>query len=181
MSWLKRVRNPESREEKSSRNQLPLELRVNGKPRTLRVGKRQNLLQVLRNEFGLLRFPGDCGRGECGGCLVLVDDEPRIACTTSAVEVQGRSILTAEGLLESEPPSTVPTAFEDHEVFLCGSCTSGQMMAAEGLLRADPKPSPRSIIKAMSAVECRCGGQHLIYAAVEKAAELRRQRNSPTS
>ena len=177
MKWLRRRRSLDLGDKRPSPNDLRLELEVNGKRQTLEIDGRRNLLQVLRKHLGLVSLAGDCGRGECGGCMVLIDDEPRLACRTPAVEANGRSVITAEGLLASNPPSTIPEAFEDHEVFFCGNCTSGQMMAAEGLLRAESEPSPKAILSAMSAVECRCGGQHLVYAAVEKAVELRRQQN----
>lgn len=180
MGWLRRDWNRGPKAEKPSKAKVRLEVEVNGKSRVLEIDERLNLFQVLRRKLDLVRFPGDCGRGECGGCLVLVDNEPRIACTTPAVAVQGRSVVTAEGLLEIDSPSTVPQAFQDHDVFFCGSCTSGQMMAAEGLLRADPEPSSQAIVNALSAVECNCGGQHLFFAAVEKAIELKKEQARPS-
>ena len=175
MGWFRKNRSIEPVEKDMSSARVSLELEVNGKARAIEVDRSRNLLHVLRKELGLVRSAGDCGGGDCGACLVLVDDKPLLACSTPAVDLAGRSITTAEGLLQTEPSSTVPQAFEDHDVFFCGSCTPGQMIATEGMLRADPDPPKEAILQAMSAVDCRCGGQHLIYAAMEKAIELRRQ------
>jgi xanthine dehydrogenase YagT iron-sulfur-binding subunit len=105
---------------------------------------------------------------------VLIDDEPRYACMTLAVEVEGKAITTVEGLMQGEELGPTQQAFVDEDAYQCGYCTCGQVMAAEGLLRADSNPSLDETRKQMSGNLCRCGAYPHIFAAVQRAAELRK-------
>jgi len=148
-------------------------LAVNGRPHRLLVEARWSLLFVLREKLGLTGTKLGCERGECGACTVLIDGVPRYACMTLAVEAQGAAITTVEGLMLGEALGPVQQAFADHDAFQCGYCTSGQIMAAEGLLRAHPSPSPEEIRNGMSGNLCRCGAYVHIFQAVETAAKNR--------
>jgi len=149
-------------------------LSINGRVRHLLVEPRWSLLFVVRDLLGLTGTKVGCDRGECGACTVLVDDEPRYACMTLAVEAEGHAITTLEGLLDGEALGPTQRAFVEHDAFQCGYCTPGQIMAAEGLLRVDPQPDDAAIRHGMSGNLCRCGAYPHIAQAVERAAALRK-------
>jgi len=149
-------------------------LDVNGRTRRLLVEPRWTLLHVLRDRLGLTATKVGCERGECGSCTVLVDDQPRYACMMLALEAQGHRITTLEGLLDGEKLGPTQQAFADEDAFQCGYCTPGQIVAAEGLLRANPAPSEAEIRLGMSGNLCRCGTYAHIGRAVRLAAELRK-------
>ena len=146
---------------------------INGLRRNLVVEPRWSLLYVLREKLGLTGTKIGCERGECGACTVLIDEVPRYACLTLAVEAQGTEIVTLEGLMHGEKLGAVQQAFVAHDAFQCGYCTPGQIMSAEGLLRGNPSPNPDEIRRAMSGNLCRCGAYAHIYKAVGRAAELK--------
>jgi xanthine dehydrogenase YagT iron-sulfur-binding subunit len=146
---------------------------INGLRRSLVVEPRWSLLYVLREKLGLTATKVGCERGECGACTVLIDEVPRYACLTLAVEAQGAEIVTLEGLMHGERLSAVQQAFAEHDAFQCGYCTPGQIMSAEGLLRSNPAPNPDEIRRTMSGNLCRCGAYAHIYKAIGRAAELK--------
>ena len=148
-------------------------LSINGMRRSLIVEARWSLLYVLREKLGLTGTKVGCERGECGACTVLIDEIPRYACLTLAVEAQGSEIVTLEGLMHGEQLGAVQQAFVEHDAFQCGYCTPGQIMSVEGLLRSTPAPKPDEIRKAMSGNLCRCGAYTHIHRAVVRAAELK--------
>ena len=151
-----------------------VDLRINGRQYRLMVEARWSLLYVLREKIGLTGSKVGCERGECGACTVLIDGLPRYACMTLAVEAQGSEIVTVEGLMDGERLGPVQKAFAEQDAFQCGYCTPGQIMAAEGLLRANPAPEPDEIRRGMSGNICRCGAYTHIVKAVAQAAELKR-------
>jgi xanthine dehydrogenase YagT iron-sulfur-binding subunit len=151
----------------------PVTLAINGRDCRLMVEPRWSLLHVLREELGLTGTKIGCDRGECGACTVLVDDLPRYACLTLALEAEGTQITTLEGLLRGEELGPVQQAFSECDAFQCGYCTPGQIMAVEGLLRANPQPSFDEIRLGVSGNLCRCGSYANIFKAVPRAAELR--------
>jgi xanthine dehydrogenase YagT iron-sulfur-binding subunit len=151
-----------------------LALRVNGLTHRLLVDPRWSLLFVLREQLGLRATKVGCERGECGACTVLVDGVPRYSCLTLALTLEGREITTLEGVMQGEELGPVQRAFVEHDAFQCGYCTPGQVMAAEGLLRANADPTPDQIRLGMSGNLCRCGSYDHIFKAVNKAAALRR-------
>jgi len=152
---------------------VALTCRVNGVQRHVAVEPRTTLLDVLRGPLGLTGTKPGCERGECGACTVLVDGRTRYSCMTLALEAEGAEITTVEGLLRGEGLGDVQQAFVEHDGFQCGFCTSGQVMAVEGLLRANRQPSAREIREAVSGNLCRCGAYAHIFEAAGRAAELR--------
>jgi xanthine dehydrogenase YagT iron-sulfur-binding subunit len=148
-------------------------LTINGRRHRLVVEPRWSLLYILRERLGLTGTKVGCERGECGACTVLIDGMPRYACMTLAVEAQGASITTLEGLMNGDELGPVQQAFLEEDAFQCGYCTPGQVMAAEGLLRTNPRPSLDEIRKGMSGNLCRCGAYAHIFKAVSKAANLK--------
>ena len=115
-------------------------LNINSRNYRLLVEPRWSLLYVLREQLGLTGTKVGCERGECGSCTVLIDNVPRYACMTLAVEAEGTKITTLEGLMKGEELGPVQQAFVEHDAFQCGYCTPGQIMAVEGLLRKNPQP-----------------------------------------
>ncbi len=149
-------------------------LRVNGRTHRLLVEPRWTLLFVLREKLGLTGTKVGCERGECGACTVLIDGVPRYSCMTLALEAEGHEITTLEGLMSGEELGPVQRAFLAEDAFQCGYCTPGQVMAAEGLLRANPSPTLEEIRTGMSGNLCRCGTYAHIFKAVRKASELKK-------
>ena len=149
-------------------------LSLNGRIHRLLVEPRWTLLFVLRERLGITGTKAGCERGECGSCTVLIDGQPRYACMTLAVEAEGSEITTVEGLLHGEDLGIVQQAFADEDAFQCGYCTSGQVMAAEGLLRMNPSPTLHEIRSGMSGNLCRCGAYPHIAKAVATAAERKK-------
>lgn len=150
-----------------------IKLRINGRTHRVLVEPRWSLLFVLREVIGLTAAKEGCSRGECGACTVLINRKPRYACLTLAVEAEGAEIVTPEGLMEGEKLGPVQQAFLEHDAFQCGYCTSGQIMAVEGLLRSHPDPASDEIRQGVSGNLCRCGAYTHIFKAVKRAAELR--------
>jgi xanthine dehydrogenase YagT iron-sulfur-binding subunit len=148
-------------------------LRVNGRDHALLVENRWSLLYVLREELHLTGTKSGCERGECGACTVLMDGIPRYACLTLAIEAQGCEITTVEGLMQGEDLGPVQQAFLEKDAFQCGYCTSGQVMAVEGLLRKTPNPTLDEIRTGLSGNTCRCGAYPHLFEAAARAAELK--------
>ena len=150
-------------------------LTVNGRRQKVLVEARWSLLYLLRDHLGLTGTKVGCERGECGACTVLIGGKARYACMTLAVEADGQDITTVEGLMTGEDLGPTQRAFAEEDAFQCGYCTPGQVMAAEGLLRANPSPNVDQIRQGMAGNICRCGTYAHIFKAVAKAADLKRQ------
>jgi len=148
---------------------------VNGRPHKVLVEARWSLLYVLRDQLGLTGTKVGCERGECGACTVLIDGKARYACMTLAVEADGHDVTTVEGLMRGEDLGPTQQAFAEDDAFQCGYCTPGQIMAAEGLIRANPAPTLDEVRHGMAGNICRCGAYANIFTAVVKAADLKRQ------
>jgi xanthine dehydrogenase YagT iron-sulfur-binding subunit len=149
-------------------------LTVNGRRHRVLVEPRWSLLYVIRERLGLTGSKPGCERGECGACTVLIDGAPRYACMTLALEAEGTEVTTVEGLMHGEELGPVQQAFVEQDAMQCGFCTSGQVVAAEGLLRAVPEPSIDQIREGLSGNLCRCGCYQHLFQAVARAAELRK-------
>ena len=153
---------------------IRVDLFINGLRHRLVVESRWSLLYVLREKLGLTGTKVGCERGECGACTVLIDGLPRYACMTLAVEAEGTEIETIEGLMDGEQLGPIQQAFLEHDAFQCGYCTPGQIVSAEGLLRANPAPKPDDIRMEMSGNLCRCGAYAHISKAVMHATARKR-------
>ena len=153
---------------------IRIDLFINRRRHRLVVESRWSLLYVLREKLGLTGTKVGCERGECGACTVLIDGLPRYACMTLAVEAQGFEVVTIEELMDGEQLGPVQQAFVEHDAFQCGYCTPGQIMSAEGLLRANPAPILDDVRREMSGNLCRCGAYAHISKAVMHAADLKK-------
>jgi carbon-monoxide dehydrogenase small subunit len=145
-------------------------LRVNGEVYEVAVPVHKTLLEVLREDLRLTGTKHGCELGECGACTVLVDGEPWLSCLVLPVEVEGREILTVEGLASGSRPHPLQTAFAELGAAQCGYCTPGILLTARALLDATPRPTRQEIAQALSGNLCRCTGYVKILEAVELAA-----------
>src|SRR5271166_3069419 len=147
-----------------------LTLIVNGRAQEEMVPDGMLLLDFLREKLGLTGSKQGCDGGECGACTVLVDDQPRLACSTLALQMQGRRVETIEGLAKGGRMSVLQQQFHEKLGTQCGFCTPGMITAAEALLRRNPHPSRDEIKTALAGNLCRCTGYVKIIEAVEAAA-----------
>jgi aerobic-type carbon monoxide dehydrogenase small subunit (CoxS/CutS family) len=145
---------------------VELTVTVNGEAHRLQARPDEMLVTVLRRELGLLSVRETCGIGVCGSCTVLVDGEPFTACLVLAPLVDGREIVTAEGLADD----VVQEAFASAHAFQCGWCTPGFVLTVSSLLRESASPSREEIARALAGNLCRCGSYLKVVEAVEQAA-----------
>jgi carbon-monoxide dehydrogenase small subunit len=147
-----------------------IRLNVNGVDQELYVPLHKTLLEVLREDLGLTGTKHGCELGECGACTILVDGLPLLSCVTMPVNVQGKKILTVEGMGSMSTPHPLQTAFTELGAAQCGYCTPGMLMVSKALLDTNPQPSHDEIKDALSGNICRCTGYVKIHDAVELAA-----------
>ena len=148
-----------------------LSLTVNGQPTQAEVEPRTLLVELLRGPLGLTGTHVGCDTSQCGCCTVMVDGEAVKSCTMLAVQAEGRSVTTVEGLSTNGHLHPVQEAFIDCHGLQCGFCTPGMMMTATCLLQHNPNPSEAEIVHALEGNLCRCTGYVNIVAAVKQAAE----------
>lgn len=153
-------------------------LRVNGRDREVEAEPGDNLLAVLRDDFGLTGSRYGCGEGQCGACTVLLDGSGARACVTRVASVGSKAITTIEALAQGERLHPVQQAFLDAEAFQCGYCTSGMIMATVGLLKTNPNPAEQDIVRLLDRNICRCGTYPRIVKAVRLAARAMQTRTS---
>jgi len=152
-----------------------LALTVNGEPTEVAFAPYKTLLEVLREDLNLCGTKHGCELGECGACAVLVDGQPLLSCLELAVECEGRSIETVEGLADGSKLHPLQAAFADLGGAQCGYCTPGILMTAKALLEAEPNPSRERIREAVSGNLCRCTGYQQIYESIEEGARRMRE------
>jgi carbon-monoxide dehydrogenase small subunit len=148
---------------------------VNGVTETKHIEPRLHLIDYLRDECGLTGAHAGCEHGVCGACTVRVDGQIVRGCLTLAVQADGRSVDTIEGLSDSGELADLQKAFHERNALQCGFCTPGMLMAAQDLLREMPNASRDEIREYMSGNYCRCTGYQAIVDAVEDVLKARRQ------
>ena len=146
-------------------------LMVNGDTHELYLDTRRTLLDVLRNELGLMGAHRGCDEGECGACTVHVDGLPMNSCLRLAVDLDGAEILTIEGLAKDGQMHPLQKAFVEKGGIQCGFCTPGFVMSALALLQDNPRPSEADVRAALSGNLCRCTGHVKIVEAVLRVRE----------
>jgi aerobic-type carbon monoxide dehydrogenase small subunit (CoxS/CutS family) len=144
-----------------------IEFRLNGRPVSLQTDGTRKLLWVLRNDLERTGTKYGCGEGVCGSCTVLVDGSAVHACQADVASVQGKSVVTIEGLAQGERLHPVQQAFQEHGALQCGYCTPGMILGAVALLREHPRPTRAQIVQGMEGHLCRCGAHQRIVAAIE--------------
>jgi len=144
-------------------------LNVNGSKYEVQEGTR-TLLDVLRDDLGLMGTKEGCGVGMCGACTVLVDGKPHSSCLMLAQQVVGVEVLTIEGLGSAEKLHPVQQAFLEHGAFQCAYCTPGFVLTTVALLEENPSPNDEEIREYLSGNLCRCGSYQNILQAVRAAS-----------
>lgn len=145
--------------------------KLNHKPVTLDSDPGRMLLWVLRTDLGLTGTKFGCGAGYCGSCTVLVDNKATRSCLYPVKDLEGKKVLTIEGLSRNGDLHPLQKAFIDHDALQCGYCTPGMIMNSYGLLLENSQPSRLEIIQAMEDHLCRCGTYGRIIEAIQAAAQ----------
>ena len=148
-----------------------IDLYVNGELHSLAVKPNDTLLEVLRDQLGLVGTKEGCSVGECGACTVLLDGRASLSCLTLALDAVGMEITTIEGLSQGETLDPIQQAFVDHGAVQCGFCTPGMILTAKDLLEKREEPSVEQIKEAISGNFCRCTGYTKIIEAIEAASK----------
>lgn len=143
---------------------------LNGSARSVWVEPNETLLDVLRGKLGIKTPKEGCGRGDCGACTVLLDGKAVRSCLILAVEVEGQSVTTLEGVGQ-KGPTALQKAFIENNVFQCGFCAPGVILAASALLSENPKPSEAEVREALAGNLCRCTGYEPIVKTVLAVAK----------
>jgi carbon-monoxide dehydrogenase small subunit len=148
----------------------PVSFTLNGTPTRVTAEESRTLLWVLRDDLGLTGTKFGCGVAACGACTVLLDGEPVPACATAMRAVEGRQVLTIEGLARDGRLHPLQQAFVEHAGFQCGYCTPGMILGAYALLLKVPSPGRAEIVQRMDGHLCRCGAHVRIAEAIEAAS-----------
>lgn len=143
---------------------------VNGKPVSVEVKPYARLLDVIREELGLTGTKEGCGVGECGACTVIVDGQTVNTCLTLAASMEGKHIITIEGLMEDGKLHPIQEAFINNNALQCGFCTPGLVLSAKALLDVNPSPTRDEIKVAISGNLCRCTGYEQVIEAIQDAS-----------
>ncbi len=148
---------------------------VNGAEHTADVEPRLLLVDFIRTNLGLTGTHIGCDTTSCGVCTVLVDGTPMKTCTMFAVQANGRSMVTVEGLKQNGELSAIQDAFREHHGLQCGFCTPAMMLVGTALIEENPDPTEDDIRWAISGNLCRCTGYVNIVKSIEAAAETTRE------
>jgi carbon-monoxide dehydrogenase small subunit len=151
-------------------DRVPVSVTVNGASYARDVEPRDLLVYFLREELGLTGTHVGCDTSQCGACTILLDDRPVKSCTLFAVQADGHSLKTVEGLATNGKLHPLQEAFWNEHGLQCGFCTPGFLMTAAALLQSNPKPSEDEIRKGLEGNLCRCTGYGNIVKAVQAAS-----------
>ena len=148
-----------------------IRLAINNKSYSVDAAPETSLLSVLREHLDLTGSKYGCGEGQCGACTVLVNGKAQRSCITRVASVSGQQITTIEGLAKGERLHPVQQAFLDEGAMQCAYCTSGMIISAVALLKANTAPSEKQIVDFMDGNVCRCGTYSRIVRAIQRAAK----------
>jgi len=151
---------------------MKIRFTVNERQHECEVDAQTRLLDLLREDLALTGTKEGCGEGECGACTVLIDGRAVNSCLVLAPQVDGKSVLTIEGLAQGEALHPIQQAFVEQGGVQCGFCTPGFIMSTYALLQENPSPSDDEILTALEGNLCRCTGYTKIVEAVRTAARL---------
>ena len=147
-----------------------IRLLVNGFEYDLYIKPHWTLIDVLRDEIGLTGTKKGCGKGECCACTIIMDGEAVLACLVLAIQAQGKSIQSIEGLAQEGKLDSLQDAFVKYGAIQCGYCTPGMILTSKALLKKNPQPTVEEIQQALSGNLCRCTGYVKIIEAVRNAS-----------
>ena len=148
-----------------------LHLTVNNEYHELYIRPKRLLVEVLRDELGLIGTKRGCNTGACCACTVLINDAAVKSCSVLAMQANGTEVTTVEGLAEGDELTPLQRSFLDHGAYQCGFCTSGMLISATALLNENPNPKREQIKEAINGNICRCTGYNSIIRAVQAVAE----------
>jgi aerobic-type carbon monoxide dehydrogenase small subunit (CoxS/CutS family) len=148
-----------------------IHFKLNGTQKSLALDRERMLLWVLRTDFGLTGTKYGCGAGFCGACTVLVNNVAVRSCQFPVEDVNGKEILTIEGLARNGRLHPLQEAFVKHDALQCGYCTPGMILTAYGLLVKNPRPNLEEIREGMNENLCRCGSYQRIIQAIQDAVQ----------
>ena len=154
-----------------------ISLNINGKDHELAVSPNKTLADVIRYEIGLTGTKKGCEVGECGACTVIMDGKPVSSCLVLAVQANGRTILTIEGMETDKGLHPLQQAFVDKGAIQCGYCTSGMILSAKALLDRNAHPDESQIRMAISGNLCRCTGYQKIVEAIKSVSDCKNERS----
>ena len=149
---------------------IPITITVNGEEQHLEVKPNRTLVDVLREDLGLTGTKKGCNEGKCGSCTVLMDGLPISSCMILAAQVDGKNIVTIEGLAQGGKAHPLQEAFAEKGAVQCGYCTPGMILTAKALLDENPNPGEDDIRSAMAGNLCRCTGYTKIIEAIQSCA-----------
>lgn len=159
-------------------NTISIHFTVNGMQQDVAVRAHATLLDVLREQLGLMGTHEGCRMGECGACTVLMDGKAVNACLVLAPDAEGRVIITVEGLAENGALTALQRAFVEYGAVQCGYCTAGMLMTATAFLEARPETiNERTVREALAGNLCRCTGYAKIVCAIMSVANLPNEQN----
>jgi aerobic-type carbon monoxide dehydrogenase small subunit (CoxS/CutS family) len=148
-----------------------IRVEINGTSYEREVEARRLLVHFIRDDLDLTGTHVGCDTGNCGACSVILDGTLVKSCMLLAVQADGASIETVEGLAQDDELTELQQAFSDHHALQCGYCTPGMLMSATALLRENPHPSDDEIRRAIQGNICRCTGYWNIFEAIKAASE----------
>jgi len=152
---------------------LPIKLHINGQEHSVTIEPRYTLAETLRDNVGLTGTKVVCDRGSCSACTVWIDETPKLACMTLAIDTIGCKITTIEGLSRGGTMDAVQAAFVKHDALQCGFCTPGMVMSCAALLKRNANPTLDDVKHAVSGNLCRCGTYPKVFAATLDVAQER--------
>jgi len=147
-----------------------INFRLNGKAVSLTASSDRMLLWILRSDLSFTGTKYSCGEGFCGACTVLVNNEPVLSCQYPIQNVEGKDVLTIEGLQKNGNLHPIQDAFLKHNALQCGFCTPGMILGAYSLLKKNPRPTTKDIFASMEGNLCRCGAYQRIIQAIHTAS-----------
>lgn len=148
---------------------MSIRFRLNGRDVEVNLPPGRRLLDVIRDDLGLTGTKEGCGEGECGACTVIVNGQPRLSCLTVLAQVEGKEVLTIEGLSKERELHPLQEAFVATSGVQCGFCTPGLIMTAYALLSKRPHPTREEVRNYLAGNLCRCTGYEQVVEAVLKA------------
>jgi len=154
-----------------------LKFNLNGEDKEVQIEPGEILLDVLRNKLFMTGVKRGCDEGECGACTVLLESKPVNSCLIPAMKVQGKHVITIEGLSKSSELSTIQEAFVEAGAVQCGFCTPGVILSVKALLDEQNEPNDEEIKESLSGHLCRCTGYLQFIDAVKIARKKLKKKN----
>ncbi|MBT4319836.1 (2Fe-2S)-binding protein [Candidatus Bathyarchaeota archaeon] len=149
---------------------VAVNFKINGRDRTAHVEPRTSLLDVIREDLGLIGTKEGCGKGECGACTLIMDGDAVPSCLILAAGVEGKEIITIEGIGENGRLHPLQEAFVRYHASQCGFCSPGMILTAKAFLNRNPNPSEAEVRDVMMSNLCRCTGYEKIVEAIMAVA-----------